>query len=417
MQDSWLIGGERPLRRRGMLTCLALGLAAFAMANAAPSFAYEPGVGLVTETGGGITLSYVAGPEANNVTVELVNGNYVLTDSGVADVLDADGTAGCEVTVPTNQATCPETGVTKIRIELSDGGDTLIVNASIQTPALVLGGEWADNLTGGSGNDTINARGGGPDTVQCQAGTDTVGAEADDVPTDCELIDLPPETALVQGPPARTADATPEFTFSSNEDPNVTFQCSLDGGAPIDCSSPFTSPTLADGSHTFEVRASDSFGPDPTAASGSFEVDATPPDTAIDSGPPSNPVGASGLIIVRPPASFVLIAGRTIKVSRKRIATVTLNCSGTRDCAGELSLTTAKRIKLSRKRRRYVRLGAATFFIPAPRSLTIKIPLTKRAFRIVRKRKRIKTMITVMDKDRVGRTRISTREVFLKARK
>jgi hypothetical protein len=32
----------------------------------------------------------------------------------------------------------------------------------------------------------------------------------------------------------------------------------------------------------------------------------------------------------------------------------------------------------------------------------------------VRKRKRIKVTITVTDKDRVGRTRISTRDVFLK---
>jgi hypothetical protein len=481
------------------MACLALGLVAFALANAAPSFAYDPGAGLVNEPGGGTTLSYVAGAEANNVTLEQVNGNYVLTDSGVVNVLDADGAAGCTVTVPSNQATCPETGVTKIRVELRDGGDTLVVNPSIQTPALVFGGDGSDNLTGGSGNDTINARGGGPDTVQCGAGTDSAGIEADDLPTDCELVDLPPETALVPGP-ARTADATPDFTFSSNEDPNVTFQCSLDGGVPIGCSSPFTSPALADGSHTFQVRASDSFGPDPTAVSSSFEVDTLAPDTAIDSGPPaesdstsanisfvshdpdavafeckldaenwrtckppasysglavgthvfsvravddvgnvdpteatvsfkvtSKPVSASGpptgLIVVRPPASFVLIGGTTIRVSRDRVARVTLNCSGTRDCAGELTLTTAKKIRIARKRRgsrsrrRYVRLGAATFFIPAPRSLTVKIPLTKRAFRIVKKRKRIKTMITVTDRDRVGRTRISTREVFLKARK
>jgi hypothetical protein len=478
MQDSRLIGGERPLRRRGMLTCLALGLAVFAMANAAPSLAYEAGVGLVTEPTGGTTLSYLAGAgETNNVTVENVGGNYVLTDSGVSSVLDADGAAGCNVTA--NQATCPDTGVTTIRMELGDGADSLAVRVS--TPVLVLGGD---------GDDTINVRGGGPDAVQCQGGADTVGADANDVPKDCETVDLPAEITIVS-PPART-NATPEFPFSSKEQ-NVAFECSLDGQGFTACSSPF-SPSLTEGAHSFEVFARDRFGPGPRVSSGSFQVDATAPQTAIDGGPPAesdstsasisfrslsadavafeckldgedwrpcvppasynglavgthvfsvraiddvgnvDPVGAtitfkvtskpvaasgppSGLIVVRPPASFVLIAGRTIKVSRKRIATVTLNCSGSRDCTGELSLTTAKRIKLSRKRRRYVRLGAATFFIPAPRSLTIKIPLTKRAFRIVRKRKRIKTMITVTDKDRVGRTRISTREVFLKARK
>src|SRR4030095_3651950 len=100
-----------------------------------------------------------------------------------------------------------------------------------------------------------------------------------------------------------------------------------------------------------------------------------------------------------------LSGGSMIGGARKRVATVTLNCSGNRDCAGELTLTTAKRIKLSRKRRRYVKLGAATFFVPARTPATIKIPLTKKAFRIVKKLKRIKTTIAVTDTDRVGRTR------------
>ena len=109
----------------------------------------------------------------------------------------------------------------------------------------------------------------------------------------------------------------------------------------------------------------------------------------------------TGLIIVRPPASFVLIGGSTVKVARNRKASVTLNCSGNRDCAVELVLTTSKKIRVGRKRRgsrsrrRYVRLGAATFFVPAPRSLTVRIPLTKKAFRIVKKRKRIKVTVTV----------------------
>jgi hypothetical protein len=48
--------------------------------------------------------------------------------------------------------------------------------------------------------------------------------------------------------------------------------------------------------------------------------------------------------------------------------------------------------------------------------LTVKIPLTKKAFRLVKKRKRIRITVTVTDKDRAGRTRISTRDVYLKPR-
>jgi hypothetical protein len=507
MQDSQLIGGERPLRRRGILACLAFGLAVFALANAAPASAYVAGAGLAD---GGITLSYLASPgEVNDVTIDLVGANYVLTDAGVTTIADADGVDGCLVSG--NQATCPATtgtvSVATIRINVSDGDDRVVINAP--TPALVFGRDGNDNLTGGPapdnfdgylGDDTINVRGGGVDTVRCDDGNDTATLDADDPNTGCEQVDLPPDTTLVTGPGSKTADSTPEFTFSSNEDPNVVYECSVDGNGFGSCSSPFAPGTpLPEGTHAFEVRAVDTFGPDITpAASGTFEVDTTAPDTAIDSGPPpeseatsatisfvgigsdvasyeckldtgdwrtcippasyndlavgthvfsvraiddvgnadqseatvtftvtSKPVQASaaptGLIVVRPPASFVLIGGSTIRVTRNRKASVTLNCAGNRDCAGELVLTTAKRIRVakrrgSRSRRRYVRLGAATFFIPAPRTLTVRIPLTKRAFRLVRNRKRIKITVTVTDKDRVGRTRISTRDVYLKPR-
>ena len=52
------------------------------------------------------------------------------------------------------------------------------------------------------------------------------------------------------------------------------------------CSSPQPYSSLADGAHTFEVRATDPAGnTDPTPASGSFTVDTAPPETTIDSGP------------------------------------------------------------------------------------------------------------------------------------
>ena len=52
------------------------------------------------------------------------------------------------------------------------------------------------------------------------------------------------------------------------------------------CSSPQPYSSLADGAHTFEVRATDAAGnTDPTPASRTFTVDTTPPKTTIDSGP------------------------------------------------------------------------------------------------------------------------------------
>ncbi len=97
----------------------------------------------------------------------------------------------------------------------------------------------------------------------------------------------PPETTIASGPVAglTTTDSTPTFEFGSTEW-GSTFQCRVDEAAFVSCASPFTVATLADGSHTFEVRASDAAGnTDPTPASRVFTVDATAPDTAITAGP------------------------------------------------------------------------------------------------------------------------------------
>ncbi len=77
----------------------------------------------------------------------------------------------------------------------------------------------------------------------------------------------------------------PSFTFSSSE-PGSTFQCRVDSAAFAACTSPHSPGTLTQGSHTFEVRATDNQGNvDPTAASQTFTIDTSAPQTTIDSGP------------------------------------------------------------------------------------------------------------------------------------
>ena len=97
-----------------------------------------------------------------------------------------------------------------------------------------------------------------------------------------------PITTIDSGPTGTTNDNTPTFTFSS-DDPNSTFECKIDGGSFGACSGPgdsHTPPTLPDGPHTFEVRATDpAANTDPTPATRSFTVDTQAPNTTIDSGP------------------------------------------------------------------------------------------------------------------------------------
>ena len=72
-----------------------------------------------------------------------------------------------------------------------------------------------------------------------------------------------PETTIIDKPANLDNDSTPTFTFSGDDGIGsgvASFMCSMDGGTYTDCTSPFTSPTLADGSHTFYVYAIDMLG-------------------------------------------------------------------------------------------------------------------------------------------------------------
>jgi hypothetical protein len=104
----------------------------------------------------------------------------------------------------------------------------------------------------------------------------------DDQPTDVTA----PSTAISSAPNPLTSNTSATFDFTSNE--AGTFECSMDGAPYAACSGSGTHTVngLADGPHTFGVRAVDLAGnADPTPATASFTVDATAPDTLITAGP------------------------------------------------------------------------------------------------------------------------------------
>ena len=82
-----------------------------------------------------------------------------------------------------------------------------------------------------------------------------------------------------------TADRRPDVTFSA-DDEGATFECRVDDGDWVECSSPFEPASdLSDGEHTISVRATDAVGNTGEPDSTTFVVDASPPDTTITSGP------------------------------------------------------------------------------------------------------------------------------------
>ncbi|HSE04158.1 MAG TPA: glycosyl hydrolase [Methylomirabilota bacterium] len=94
-----------------------------------------------------------------------------------------------------------------------------------------------------------------------------------------------PTVRISAGPAEGSIWSSPDhsFDFTSN-DPGASVSCQLDGGGFSDCSSPFTASGLADGSHTFRVRATD-IAQNTHVVSRTWTVDTTPPTASISSGP------------------------------------------------------------------------------------------------------------------------------------
>jgi myo-inositol-hexaphosphate 3-phosphohydrolase len=96
-----------------------------------------------------------------------------------------------------------------------------------------------------------------------------------------------PDTTITSKPDNPTNSTSASFGFSSTAT-NPTFACALDSTVFTTCTSPASFTGLAEGTHTFQVRASDTNGTDSTPASYTWKVDKTPPETTITSDPPAS---------------------------------------------------------------------------------------------------------------------------------
>ncbi len=109
----------------------------------------------------------------------------------------------------------------------------------------------------------------------------------------------PPETTITSAP-ADGESTSASVAFTSSEI-GSTFECKLDGGSYASCTSPKAYNSLAVGSHTMSVRATDAAGnTDTSPASATWTVssppppaDTTPPETTITSAP-ANGTSTSG---------------------------------------------------------------------------------------------------------------------------
>jgi hypothetical protein len=97
---------------------------------------------------------------------------------------------------------------------------------------------------------------------------------------------IPPDTAITSMPPSLVNSDTATFAFTGNDSGSgvAKFECALDGAAFGPCVSPVTYSALADGLHSFAVRAIDAAGNvDASPATFAWTVDVTPPIVTVSS--------------------------------------------------------------------------------------------------------------------------------------
>jgi hypothetical protein len=100
----------------------------------------------------------------------------------------------------------------------------------------------------------------------------------------------PPAAPTITAHPVNPTNGT-TASFSFTGEAGGTFSCQLDGGGFSACTSGKSYAGLGAGSHTFQVRQTDTAGNTGPAASFAWTVDTTAPDTSLDSSPtnPSSP--------------------------------------------------------------------------------------------------------------------------------
>jgi Ca2+-binding RTX toxin-like protein len=204
--------GAAGFGRRGLvLALLAGGLCSLALPSAA--LAAPVGIGIFDEASSASfkVINYHAAPgHDNNVTVELDGTDYIVTDSGVGSITDADGIGGCEQTVMMNVFRCPDPNVKpacwdpfnpefppdarivrRVQVQGNDGDDTVTMenpdpndpaNPSVTADLVVLGNAGNDRvnghqcaslLVGGEGNDVLYG-GDNSDLIFGQNGDDEI---------------------------------------------------------------------------------------------------------------------------------------------------------------------------------------------------------------------------------------------------
>jgi hypothetical protein len=222
-----------------------------------------------------------------------------------------------------------------------------------------------------------------------------------------------PDTAIDSGPSGATTSAAAEFSFSSGDASSV-FECRLDAAAFEPCVAAQGYTGVAEGPHTFEVRAIDSFGnADANPARRSWTVETTQTDTVGPSTSVAKPIVPLAPVMpvadVTPPP--FRLGARWTRRSRTTIS-VTVRATGE-----DLWSTVAGSIRIGRSSRAYTLNGVTARFIAGGDRKTLTPRVSRQALRAIRRglrrHRRVRVTLTVEARDAAGNARVKKRTIEL----
>jgi hypothetical protein len=275
--------------------------------TAAPAVTIDGGASALTDDATPIISGTADVPPGTTVTVTLADetltgqvqedGTWSVTSAALSDAThrvvvsaaDAAGNDASSTQMLTVDTASPVVTITGGTTATTRDADPTITGTSDAVPGTTITVSIADQTmtalvqNDGSWNTTPSFVGEGTWSVVA-----SVPDPAGNVGTATQMLTIDttmPETDIVSGPTGTDA----EFTFSSSET-GSSFECKMDDAAFSACTSPISHIGLADGEHTFSVRATDTAGNvDPTSASQTFTVndDVAQPNLNIGDGTPS----------------------------------------------------------------------------------------------------------------------------------
>jgi hypothetical protein len=227
-----------------------------------------------------------------------VDGTYQLFAKATDNVLNTTETAVVPITIDN---TPPDTSLTSTPADPSNGSPSFSFSSGEP-------GTFECSLDGApfaacSSPDALSGLSTGSHTFQVRAVDRAANVDATAASHTWTVDATTPTVTFSSTPTNPSASAAASFSFNASEP--ATFQCGLDGGAFAACTSPRSLSGLADGSHTYEVRATDGVGNVGSAAH-TWTIDTATPVVSFGSTPanPTNSTAASFAFSANEPATI-----------------------------------------------------------------------------------------------------------------